>query len=178
MRCHLLLTLPVLLAATPVLQGTPQQAAQRPLRPAVAITGAKSAIEKAAYHRLRSPQDLAQIWLQHLGKQPPAGEYGFYYNEAAVPEVDFERFEVVAIFGGSGWNSAGFNLESVSDDKDARTIRFDDKSYQTEGPNGGGKRVSPFGFFVLPRTEVAIVLQQNVQSMIGEPPQWQERARL
>ena len=66
----------------------------------------------------------------------------------------------------------------VSYDKDARTIRFDDKSYQTEGPNGGGKRVSPFGFFVLPRTELPIVLQQNVQSLIGEPPQWQERARL
>jgi hypothetical protein len=178
MRCHLLLSLPLVLAATPALQDPPQQAAQRPLRPVVAITGAKSAIEKPACHRLRSAQELARIWLQHLGKEPPAGEYGFYYNEAAVPEVDFEAFEVVAIFGGSGWNSAGFLVESIGDEKGARTIRFDDKSYQTEGPDGGGKRVSPFGFFVLPRTELPIVLQQNVQSLIGEPPQWQERARL
>lgn len=178
MRCHLLLTLPLLLSATPVQQDPPQQAAQRPVRPVVAITGAKSAIEKAAYHRLRSAQDLARIWLQHLGQQPPVGEYGFYYNAAGVPEVDFEGFEVVAIFGGGGWNSAGFAVESVSDEKDARTIRFDDKSYQTEGPNGGGKRVSPFGFFVVPRTELPIVLEQNVQSLIGSPPEWKERARL
>jgi hypothetical protein len=66
----------------------------------------------------------------------------------------------------------------VTDEAAQRVVRFDHKSYQTAGPGGGGERVTPFGFFVMPRTAAPIVLEENVQSLIGKPPEWKERARL
>ena len=178
MRWSWLLTLPVLWAASPTLQDVPQQAQPRLVRPALAITGARSAIEQPTYQRLRSAQELARTWLLHLGEPEPKGDYGFFYNTAGVPEVDFEAYEVVAIFGGRMTNSAGFKVLSVAEEKDRRVVRFDHKSYQTAGAKGGGKQASPFGFFLLSRSELPVVLEQNVQSLIGEPPVWKERARL
>ena len=48
-------------------------------------------------------------------------------------------------------------------------VRFDHKSYQTSGPDGGGERVQPFGMFVIPRTDKPIVLEENTQGLIGKP---------
>lgn len=155
----------------------PQRAA-RTIVPAVVLTGAKSAIESAAYHRLRDAEELARVWLAHLGEPAPVGEHNWFYNRGGVPEVDFAGYEVLAIFGGDGWNSAGFRIETVTDAATVRQVRFDHRHYQTEGPDGGGKRATPYGFFVLPRTDLPLVLEENVQSMIGRPSEWQERARL
>jgi len=161
-------------------QAAPAQPAPRSMRPAVAFAGAQSRIEMASWHRLQNAQDLARIWLQNLGRElPQAGaDYGFYYNDAAVPEVDFECYEVIAVFAGKGWNSAGIQAIAVQDEKECRRFRFDHRSYQTMGPDGGGVRVCAFGFFVLPKTELPIVLEEDVQNLIGKPPVWKERARL
>ncbi len=35
-----------------------------------------------------------------------------------------------------------------------------------------------YGFFVLPRSPKPVVLEENVQSLLGEPPVWREQARL
>lgn len=152
--------------------------AAAPSRPVVALTGATSAIDKSGYHRIQDAQVLARLWLQHRGKPQPDGEYGFFYNDAGVPEVDFERYEVVAIFGGTTVNSAGFAVESIADEPGRRLLRFDHRHYQTEGPDGGGKTARPFAFFVLPRTPLPVVLEENVQNAINSPPVWKERARL
>ncbi len=156
----------------------PRAVAAAPARPVVALTGATSAIEKEGYHRIQDAQSLARLWLQHRGKPQPDGEYGFFYNDAGVPEVDFERYEVVAIFGGKCVNSAGFAVESIADEPGRRLVRFDHRHYQTAGPDGGAESAKPFAFFVLPRTPLPIVLEEDVQGMINQPPQWKERARL
>ena len=180
MRNHWLV-LPALLIAI-FTQDPPQRAAaaapRAELRPAVAIAGANSAVTKTSYLRLHTVQELARAWLAHSGKPAPDGDYDFFYNQASVPEVDFTAFEVIAMFGGETMNSAGFTVISVSDESARRVVRFDHKSYQTMGADGGGKRATPFGFFVLPRTPAAVVLEENVQSLIGKPPEWKERARL
>jgi len=33
------------------------------------------------------------------------------------------------------------------------------------------------GFFVIPRTDRSIVLEEDVQNLLGKPPVWKERAR-
>lgn len=179
MRTVACIALLSLLPSPTVQEPKPQQAAApAPTRPVVAMTGATSAIAKEGYHRVQNEQALARLWLQHRGKPQPDGEYGFFYNDAGVPEVDFERYEVVAIFGGTTVNSAGFAVESIADEPGRRLVRFDHRHYQTAGPDGGAKSATPFAFFVLPRTSSPIVLEENVQGMINQPPIWKERARL
>jgi hypothetical protein len=45
------------------------------------------------------------------------------------------------------------------------------------GPGGGGKEVAVYGFFVFPRSGKAVVLEENVQSYLGQPPVWKEQVR-
>jgi hypothetical protein len=46
------------------------------------------------------------------------------------------------------------------------------------GPNGGGVQATVYGFFVLPRSSKTVVLEENVQNYLGQPPEWKERANL
>lgn len=138
------------------------------LRPVVAMFGADCAIHDARYERVCTQEQLVELWGRHLGKASPQSE---------PPLVDFAACEVLAVFAGDGWNSNGIQVVEMLEDGSVRRVRFDHYSYQTEGLDGGGVRVSPFGWFVVPKTALAVVLEENVQNMIGEPPIWKERAR-
>ena len=89
-------------------------------------------------------------------------------------EVDLARCEVVALFRGDSINSCGLRVGSVTEDGDTVVVRFDDISFQTMSSGGkdGGDRVVPYAFIILPKSEKTIVLEENVQSIIGGPPQW------
>ena len=93
-----------------------------------------------------------------------------------LPEVDFDRCMVVVVFQGRGRNSNGLNAtwEAL---EDQLRVRFDDRSYQTAGPGGGAVEVTAYGFFVIPRSDTTLVVEENVQNIIGAPPMWRERAR-
>lgn len=176
-------SLSLLLAALLSLLGSPPQeptgvAQGAVVRPAVALTGRDSAVERGSFHRVQEPQELARLWLLHRGLAAPKGDHDFFYNDAGVPEVDFAGYEVLVLFGGATVNSAGFHVESIADDAQRRVVRYDHKHFQTEGPDGGGKTTRPFAFFVLPRTKLPIVLEEDVQGMSGQPPVWKEQARL
>lgn len=145
--------------------------------PLVGIWGARSAIKERSYLRATNAEEWTALWLRHAGADP--AEHTPYYNVAGVPDVDFGRCMVVAILGGESSNSAGIRVESVSEAEDRVLVRFDHRSYQTAGPAPDGGRVActPFGFFVVPRSAKALVLEENVQGLIGHPPKWKERAR-
>jgi hypothetical protein len=149
-------------------------AEEKPARPIVSISGAHSAYAERAYFRATDAQALAEVWMRHLGKAVPE-RYDYFYNPARIPEVDFDRYMVVAIFQGSSVNSAGVKVEEVLEDEARVVIRFADRSYQTAGVDGGAEACRPYGFFVVPRTTKAVVLEENVQSYIGKPPIWRER---
>lgn len=138
--------------------------------PYVTLAGAKSRIETAECDRITSAKELTEVWLRHVG----AKQNNEYYNEAGVPAVDFGRCMVVAVFGGKCVNSAGIYTVSITEEKDRVVLRFDHRSYQS-GPEGD--RVTPYGFFFVPRSAKALVLEENVQHLIGGPPKWKERAR-
>jgi hypothetical protein len=146
-------------------------------RPYVTLAGAESRIEKNGYFRIDTMEKWIALWLEHTGAEKNP-HYGMYYNTAGVPEIDFEKCLVIAIFGGSGWNSAGKQSITYEEGKNHILFRFDDKSFQTAGPDGGGKRVTPFGFFVFPASDKPVIVEENVQGLIGGKPVWKERARI
>jgi hypothetical protein len=141
-------------------------------RPYVTLAGPKSLVDAREYHRILAREELVTAWLRHKGIDP--AKHSEYHNEAGVPDVDFERCMVVAVFGGEGVNSAGIYAVSLSEEKDRVLLRFDHRSYQS-GPEGN--RVTPFGFFFVPRSAKELVLEENVQNLIGGAPVWKERAR-
>jgi hypothetical protein len=82
---------------------------------------------------------------------------------------------VIAIFQGAGWNNAGLKLVSISDEDNRIAVRFSNKGYQTGGPDGGGRKVTAYGFFVVPRSTKPVVIEEDVHEYIGKPPVWKER---
>lgn len=146
--------------------------------PLVTFVGADSKVAERRYVRVTDKEQWAVLWGEHTGQPMPKGDYDWHYNQQHVPEVDFAQCMVVGIFQGDCWNSAGVRLEQILAEDERMLVRFEDKAYQTEGPDGGGKRATPYGLFVLPNSKQPIVLEENVQSLIGEPPKWQLRATL
>ena len=183
MKKHTLLSCLVPLAATAwvVLPGSdavPQEASAKAAaqRPLVGIWGANSRIEHRSCFKVTGAKQMTDLWLKHVGKDPKM--HSAYYNKAGVPDIDFKRCMVVAIFQGSAWNSAGVSVHSITEHKDHILVRYDDRSYQTAGPEGGGKKTTAFGFFVVPQSSKAVVFEENVQNLKGRPPKWKERAKL
>lgn len=144
------------------------------ISPCVALTGADSHVSERGYFRITTLKDWTRIWQEHKGLKQNE-EYDVYSDPAGLPLVDFERFMVIAVFQGRSWNSAGLRAVSIVEEQERIVFRFDDKSYQTAGPDGGGKQVSAYGFFVIARSTKAVVLEENVQGLIGKAPVWKER---
>lgn len=163
------LSLAAALAAA-ALAGEPKKS-----QPCVGIWGAKSAVKERTIQRVTNAEDWTALWLRHAGADPAT--HSAYYNAAGVPDVDFTRCMVVAILQGERVNSAGVRIESIEEDDERVLVRFDDRSYQTAGPDGGAQRCTAYGFFVVPRSTKPLVVEEDVQSMIGKAPSWKERAR-
>jgi hypothetical protein len=138
------------------------------------MTGADSLIREREYLRVTTMAEWAAVWQRHKGEDPDK-EYDFYYDPLGLPLVDFDRYMVIAIFQGSGWNRAGVVVDSINEEPDRTVLRFRDKTYQTEGSDGGGQVTTPYGFFVIPRAPKALVLEEGVRRYTNDPPEWRER---
>jgi hypothetical protein len=141
------------------------------LKPCVMITGANSRVTKSRYQRITSADEWARVWQEHKGKKP-AAEYDLHYDPLTLPLIDFDNYMVIAIFQGNGWNSAGLKAVSIVEEGNRIVFRFDHKSYQTMG---GADKVTVYGFFVVPHSKKPVVLEENTQHYLGEPPVWKER---
>lgn len=153
-------------------QSTPVAPTPKHTRALVTLTGPQNEAD-AGIELARTEEQFIALWQRHRGEKP-TGKYDAHYNPIELPVVDFDRCMVLAIFGKKGWNSAGYRVESIFERDGDLIFRYDDKSYQTAGPDGGGVRVQPYGFFVLPKASHRIVVEKNVQGMIGREPVWRE----
>jgi hypothetical protein len=151
-----------------------EEPAEKVLKPCVAITGADSHITEPRCQRITSADDWTRVWQEHKG-QTPSGKYDLYDDPLTLPLIDFDRYMVIAIFQGNGWNSAGLKAVSITDADNRTIFRLTGKGYQTGGPDGGGKKVAAYGFFIVPRFAKPVVLEENAQQYLGEPPVWKER---
>jgi len=131
-------------------------------------TGSDSRITKRGSRIVTDNSAWTALWDEHTPREADERV------QIRVPEVDFNTEIVLAVFAGDSWNSRGFYVRELLQGRVSYTVRVDEVTYQTMGPDGGGVAVRPFGIFVLPRTDAAITVEENVQSMIGEPPVWKQ----
>jgi hypothetical protein len=153
--------------------------AKEATRPYVTFTGTDSHVKDPSCHRVTSEDEWIKTWQRHKGEKE-SKDYDLFYNPLGLPYIDFEKCMVIAVFQGSGVNSAGLKTVAILEDKDRIVLRFQNKWYQTAvyGARDEGERVTVYGFFVLPRSSKAVVLEENVQTYIGQPPVWKERVKL
>jgi hypothetical protein len=170
-------TLTVLVVSGPFLCLTATAADYESLRsvskPLVAISGTDSRVTKPSYARITTPEDWVRIWVSHLGTTS---------DNAYRPhlEVDFDRCLVIAIFRGNKVNVRGIQIDSLSETRDSIAIRFNEITYQTEGPVDEYKVPDrPYTFIIVPKTDKTIIVEEHInRSLRGGPPVWKVRARL
>ncbi len=143
--------------------------------PAVQWSGPDSAIEELRWERVRSPEAWRNLWAAHRGERASLAAQGW----VLAPEIDFERYEVVAYFRGQSANNNGERASAVFVREGVNVLRFDSASFQTASFDGEDKGVAgrAFGIWVIERSDRAIVVEENVQGLIGGEPVWREVMR-
>ena len=147
--------------------------AENEIKPYVSFWGSDSRIDKPTYQLVTSRKEWTDLWLRHMGKSKH-DNYSEFYNPDNVPDVNFEKLMVVAVFAGKSFNSAGIEFVSCTDGKDQMTVRFREKGYGTAGK---ADDATPYGLFVLNRSAKSVIVEQDVRSIKNEPPVSKEVAR-
>lgn len=140
------------------------------VHPSLVLKGSNSSITKREIVLATNGKQWAAIWARHAAQKPDKAK--------VAPDVNFAKSEVVCIFQGSGWNSNGVIPTEIADVGDSIRVRFDDDSYQTAGPDGGGERCTPFGMFVIPKSSKSVTVWENTQGLMRGAPIWKLRATL
>ncbi len=147
-------------------------------KPLVSFSGSHSQIDQPSYQLFTSAKDWTNLWLRHTGAAA-AEKHDDFYNPAGVPEINFDKCMVVAVFSGKSKNIAGIETASYTENAGQIKLRIRAKGYQTGGPPGAdnGDDVTSYGLFVVNRTPGVVVIEQDVQDLRGQPPIWKEVAR-
>src|SRR5947209_5905301 len=79
------------------------------IKPLMTLAGSASGVKRQAYHRVTADEQWAKLWKAHQGQD----------NWDPVPQVDFERCTLVAIFEGATSNVEPMELDSITETADA-----------------------------------------------------------
>jgi hypothetical protein len=149
------------------------------IQPHVSFSGANSRIDRPTFERITEPAAFGSLYMRHLGK--PAEDFDEFYNPHGVPVVNFRQCMVIAVFAGERTNCAGMYVEAILDQEDQVVVRVVGRYYQTGStePNGdgGARKATPFGIFVLPRTDKPVVIEEGHMHLKTDPYTWKEVAR-
>lgn len=175
MKIRIWVMLTALASATLVLLGGMTTPPATPGGATVRWMGSYSQIEKPRVVLITDGTSWEALWREHMGGTIEKNANGF----ETWPSVDFSTHCVVGVFAGAAANSNGYEIESVEDLGDIVRVRCDQIQFQTASFDGkdSGCPTTAFGLFVIPRSDRTIVLEENVQGLIGGPPVWKERAR-
>jgi hypothetical protein len=157
----------------------------RKVKPVVVWTGTDSKQAKDSFSRCCSPADWLAIWKAHSGREGNAERVGY-------PEVDFDSYMVIAVFQ----KTSRLRLVEVVEEKECVRVRSQPWGNQIAfiptNVNGFEVKVFDLGrglidlekpyplsfaFVVLPKGNKAVILEEDVQDLIGKSPVWKERAR-
>lgn len=127
-------------------------------------TGADSDVIEPSVEFVTDINRWENLWSQHHNVSNNR-------RPVPVPAVDFKNEMVLAVFRGNGTNSRGYYVHEILEQGATFTVRIDEHSYQT---SGGAEAVTPYGFFVLPATDYAVVVEENVQGLLNKPPLWKK----
>jgi hypothetical protein len=148
-------------------------------QPLATFSGSRSAITAPAMHRVQTQAELRTLWARHRGTEGPIESVRWLDDSVECPVVDFEHCEVVMVF--SKRNSyGGVAVAELLDEPHLRRLRLEPKTAQEMAGDGTVRvrRYTEYGFFVLPRRDVAVVIEVDDCSVIGGAPIWKEVARL
>jgi hypothetical protein len=145
--------------------------------PAVQFVGHDSKVTSPRFVLLKDDAAWSALWAEHTGADaaitPP--------TRHATPKVDFARFMVVGAFGGARTNTDGEIVSSVVDSEDALRIRYEASTFQTasgfSGEVDSGVKTSPFGLWVIERTDKPIVIEQGTRGLKSSPIEWKQVTR-
>lgn len=145
--------------------------------PPVQWAGARSGISEPGFRLIADFEAWRDLWQAHRGECAERAHQGW----VTPPEVDFERFMVVACFRGEAARNNGERAEAVFRRGDSLVVRFDSVTFQTASfgdepaPEVAG---TPYGLWVVERFEGPVILEENRQGLIGGEPIWREAHRL
>jgi hypothetical protein len=139
----------------------------------VSWAGSYSAITEDEVTLVTNAKAWEALWTRHRGDRLEENANGW----PEIPAIDFDRCMVLAMFGGESWNCNGYTVIQRATDRRRMLVRVDAMTFQTAGPDGGGKRVTPYGIFVLPRTSLPIIVERDTQGLLAGPRIWKEVAR-
>lgn len=145
--------------------------------PIISFGGSDGHFAKRSFSIVADPNAWEKSWMEIHGlKERPWGK-----NEP--PQVDFTKYLAVVVGNGPGWNSWGIEFVEAIRGDGKLVVRFDRRSYQTAGPGGGGVRCNDWGVCVIERyrpnsmfPDPKLILEENVQNLIGGKPIWKVRA--
>jgi hypothetical protein len=157
--------------------------APRKIKPVMVWAGTDNNEPKESFDRCSSQKEWEAVWDKHQGRDDEV-------NELTRPKIDFDSYMVIAIFQGESLKNLGVQVFSVLEEKDCLRVQFRPPTWQTGfslEEDGSDKKkgsdemkydAQSFAFTVLPKSRKAIVFDEDVQDLIGEPPIWKERVKL
>jgi hypothetical protein len=164
------------LTALPAAFGKQYRPSEKATLPLVQISGPHSKIAERSYRLLTSAKEWNALWHRHTGK--PVVDV----SATEVPAVNFDKSVVVAVFHGPIVSDLGIVAHSMVGEADRLVLRYDHRRYGRHVPfkerNKPVVQDMPYGFFVLPRTDKPIVLEEATYTTKSAPPVFVERARL
>lgn len=185
------------LLATPSGAPAAREAPERKIVPLVVISGSDGQIREREYHCIRDKTAWAMLWRRNRGISKRDYQHPAYDRwVVGVPQVDFGECMVIAVFKGVG-SRAGVRGEWTTEAEDAFRFPFlanwqrDPMLPQPPPEHPTGKSMppppdlrvdppedpAPYDFFVFPRTDRPVVIEEIVQD--GKPAEGRhvERAR-
>lgn len=160
------------------LTGGAQMAEPRPEKPLFALGGSDGRFEKHQITLIQNESDWISWWGKHGLRQERAGG-------SMPPAIDFERMTVIAVASGPGINSEGIVFPELVVGQGTAIVRYRESSFQTAsfGNRDSSVPCNSWGvvaFFKLQPNQLfpepRIVVEQNMQNLIGGPPVWKKRA--
>jgi hypothetical protein len=165
--------------------------AQRSTLPYVTLTGKDSHITRPSYHHVTSESEWNKVWRRHRGEKESL-HYDLVFDPD-LPEVNFDKCVVIAVFRGVGQRNAGLKTIGLTEEKDKIVLKLLDMWYQTAGRSyhrtpgnsssgqedvGKDPDVTVYGFFVIPKSNKPIMLEEYHRTIGSEELTLDRRTRL
>lgn len=146
------------------------KAHEQPRVPAVQFVGQHSHVADARFERVADQDAWNTLWGAHTNTEAGFGAG----SRHAAPKVDFSRYMVVCVLGGKRTNTDGIVCREVITTDDLVRVRIEDSTYQTMSASGvdHGDATTPYGFFVIERSDARLVVEQGSRSLKSEPLTW------
>jgi hypothetical protein len=155
----------------------------RKVKPVMVWAGTDGNEAKESFDRCSSQKEWETVWYKHKGRDEEV-------HRLTRPEFDFDSYMVIAVFQGGSLKNYGVDVHSILEETDCIRVQYRPPLWQTgfsldeegvdnkQGNDEMKYDAQSFAFIVLPKSQKAIVFDQDVQDLLDAPPIWKERTKL